>query len=270
VKDRTSQLVCTYCGYVFVVVFCIGFVGFAGFVPPPDPGAAAEQIAAFFRADPVNIRIGLCITLFASALLLAWGGAVSVQVKRLEGRYSPITYGWVAATACITIEFLYPSMFWAAAAFRPEDSPELIRKFNDLAWLPWLGIISTGVFQAIGLGMLTLLDRRPDPIYPRWFGYFQLWAAIGLCPADLDIFFKSGPLAWNGIITFWLPVTAAVAWLVVTTAMTARAVKRQPADPLDSPGLSAAEARELTERIAALETRLGDHAEARPDTRLDA
>lgn len=247
--NRSWQLLCSYCGYAFVVVFCIGFVGFAGFVPPPDPAADAERIAAFFRADAVHIRIGMFITLFASALLLPWGGAVAVQVKRLEGRYTPLAYGWVAATGCIVIEFLYPAMFWSAAAFRPEDNPELIRKFNDLAWLPWLGIISTGVFQAIALGVLVLLDKRPDPIYPRWFGYFQLWAALGLCPAEMDIFFKTGPLAWNGVITFWLPVFSAVAWLVLTSAMTARAVKRQPAAAPD-------DLETLAERVAALEARL--------------
>jgi hypothetical protein len=250
--NRGGQLACVYCGYAFLVVFCLGFVGFAGFVPPPSPAASAEEIAEFFRADLGMIRVGLFITLFASAFLLAWGGAVSVQVKRLEGRYSPVTYLWVAATACITIEFLYPSMFWAVAAFRPDDAPEVIRRFNDLAWMPWLGIVSTGCIQAIALGVLVLRDRRPEPIYPRWFGYFQIWAALGLSPATLLIFFKTGPMAWDGIITFWLPVVTALAWLVLTTELTARAIKRQRPDEPDDPVV-----RQLLDRVAALEARLG-------------
>jgi hypothetical protein len=253
--NRTGQLLCTYCGYAFVVVFCVGFVGFAGFVPPPSPAASAAEIAAFYRDDLTDIRIGMFITLFAASFLLAWGGAVSVQVKRLEGRFSPVTYGWVAATACIVIEFLYPSMFWSLAAFRPEADPELIRRLNDLAWMPWLGIVSTGCFQGIGMGVLVLRDRRPEPIYPRWFGYFQLWVAFGLSPATLLIFFKTGPMAWDGVITFWVPVATALAWLVVTTEMTARAIRRQAPDEPDDPAVLA-----LLDRVAALEARLGQPA----------
>src|SRR5262245_49275646 len=74
--NRTGQLLCTYCGYAFVVVFCVGFVGFAGFVPPPSPAASAAEIAAFYRDDVTDIRIGMFITLFAASFLLAWGGAV--------------------------------------------------------------------------------------------------------------------------------------------------------------------------------------------------
>lgn len=58
-RNRTSQLVCTYCGYVFVVVFCVGFVGFAGFVPPPDPGAGAEQARVLTeRIAALEARLG--------------------------------------------------------------------------------------------------------------------------------------------------------------------------------------------------------------------
>ncbi|MFE3001692.1 hypothetical protein ACFXG4_42770 [Nocardia sp. NPDC059246] len=224
------QLACVYSLYVFIVVFMIGFVFLAGFVPPPSPAAGPDEIAEMFRANTLGIRLGMLLCMLSAALLLPWGGAVTVQMKRIEGRFSPLTYSWFAAQGCIVIEFIYPSMFWAVAAFRPDSAPELIRQFNDLAWLPWLGIISTGAFQAFALGILTLLDKRPEPIYPRWFGYFQLSAGFLLIPADLIIFFKHGPLAWNGILGFWIPASTAFIWLIVTTVFTAEAIKRQAAD----------------------------------------
>ena len=246
--SRTVRLACVYCAYVFVVLFGIGFVGFAGFLPPPSPAVSADEITRFLFDDVVAVRVGLCIQLFASALLLPWGAAVASQIKQVEGRFSPLAYAWIAATGCIVMEFLFPAMFWAAAVFRPEDSPELIRKFNDLAWLPWLGIISTGVVQALALAIVAFTDTSTRPAYPRWFGYFQVFVAITLSPADLDLFLKTGPIAWDGVVTFWLPVTAAFAWIVVTTAMTARAVKAAP-DPDD-------EHADLAARIAALESAL--------------
>lgn len=250
------QLLCAYAGYGFLVLYLLGFVVLARFVPPPDPGASAEHIAQMFRANTFSIRLGMWVCVSSGALLLAWGGAVAVQIKRMEGRFSPLTYTWVAANACVVIEFIYPNMFWSVAAFRPEAAPEFIQRFNDLAWLPWLGIVSTGIIQCCALGLLTLLDKRSEPIYPRWFGYFQFWCALGLSPAGLIIFFKNGPLAWNGLIAFWIAASVAFVWVVVTTHETASAIKHQARLP--DPDHDT----ELSARIATLEeqvARLSEH-----------
>ncbi len=146
-----SQLLCIRSGYVFVALFVVGWVPLAHFVPPPDPAAGAEEIARMFRGNTVGIRIGMCLCIFASALLLPWGGAVVEQMRRVEGRHCALVYAWIVAQACLTIEFVYPCMFWAVAAFRPDSSAERILAFNDLAWLPFLGITSTAVFQAFAL-----------------------------------------------------------------------------------------------------------------------
>lgn len=73
-KLRT-QRACAWAGVVFLALFCTGWV-IAGFVPPPDPSDSPEQLAQMFRADTTRIRLGMCICIFASALLLPWGGAV--------------------------------------------------------------------------------------------------------------------------------------------------------------------------------------------------
>ena len=38
---------------------------------------------------------------------------------------------------------------------------------------------------------------------PRWLGWFNLWAQIIYLPGILIPYFKSGPLAWNGLLAFW-------------------------------------------------------------------
>ena len=93
-------------------------------------------------------------------------------------------------------------------------------------------------------GVLTLLDKRQAPIYPRWFGYFRNWCAIGLSPAGLIIFIKDGPLAWNGLLAFWIAASTAVVWIVVTSIATASAIKSQPA-----PSVSVSEG-DLAARVA--------------------
>jgi hypothetical protein len=249
--NTRSQLVCIRAGYAFLALFIIGWVPLAHFVPPPDPAADAQRIAAIFRAHTTGIRLGMCVCIFASALLLPWGGAIIVQMRRVEGRHAPLTYAWVVAQACLTIEFIYPCMFWAVAAFRPDGPSERIQQFNDLAWLPFLGITSTAVFQAFALGILTLTDTRTTPIFPRWFGYFQIWDALLFAPAGLIMFFHRGPLAWNGVIAFWVAITAAAAWFLVTTPVIAGAINRQAAQSEPPPP-----ADDLAARVSWLENQL--------------
>lgn len=233
--DRRLQLwSCNAC-YGFLALFTVGWVILAGFLPPPSPTSSAEEIARQFRDNTTGIRVGMVISMFSSALLLPWGGAVCAQMRRIDGRGGALVWAWIAAQACIVIEFIYPCAFWCVAAFRPEDAAR-VRDFNDLAWLPFLGIVATGMFQMVALAILTLQDDRPDPIFPRWFAYFQAWCAVGVAPAGGIYIFKTGPLAWNGILAFWLAVTVAFVWLLVTTVMTARAIRRQAADELAAPG----------------------------------
>jgi hypothetical protein len=134
-----------------------------------------------------------------------------------------LVWGWIAAQGCVVIEFVYPCAFWLVAAFRPEDANR-VQTFNDLAWLPFLGIVCTGMFQMVALAVVTLRDRRPEPVFPRWFAYFQLWCAIGVGLTFGVYIFKTGPLAWNGILGFWVPVTFYFIWVVVTTVVTVRAI----------------------------------------------
>lgn len=120
--SKRTQLGCLYCCFGFMALFGIGFLA-AGFFPPPSPADSALQIAKVFRDNTTGIRAGVVICMLGSALLLPWGCAVAVQMGRIEGRMTPLAYTWVAATALVAIEFIYPSTWWGVAAFRPDQGP---------------------------------------------------------------------------------------------------------------------------------------------------
>lgn len=247
-----SQQIGVYCGWVFLVLFTLGFLLLAGFMPPPSPAASAIEIQQRFADHALRIRLGMLVCLFSSALMLWWLATIATQIKRIEGPHSPVTYLWIAASGAFVVEFVYPLMFWAVTAFRPGDSAELVRKFNDLAWLTFLGIVSTAVVQILAFAYVILTDERHTPVFPRWFGYFNFWCALMFVPADLIFFFKSGPLAWNGMISFYLVFVVLAIWLVVVTIMTGRAVAAQGAAPDDVPPDTA----ELAAHVVALSARL--------------
>jgi hypothetical protein len=60
--------------------------------------------------------------------------------------------------------------------------------------------------------------------------------------------FKTGPLAWNGLLGFWIPVSVYFLWVIGTTVMTGRAVS---GDNEPKPDLVA-----LADRLAELDAEI--------------
>jgi len=156
--------------------------------------------------------------------------------------------------ACACIEFIMPAYFWLAASYRGR-SPEIQQTLNDLGWLPFDGFVWTIIWQNAVIGIVVLLDKRTAPIFPRWYGYLSIWCAFLYLPAGFNVFFKDGPLAWNGAVSWWVLLTAIFGWLMTTTYLLLQATKRQeleaasgmtPGDPVG----------DLERRLAELEKRL--------------
>jgi hypothetical protein len=149
----------------------------------------------------------------------------------MEGRFAPLTYAQLGLGACLPFEFMVPIYFWETAAFRPERSPEIIQTLNDLAWLPFTGVIFTIVVQAVVIGAAVLLDQhRERPVFPRWFGHFSIWSALLFAPAGLDVCFTSGPLAWDGLAAWWLLVVSFFLWSAVLSVLLFAAIRSQEAE----------------------------------------
>jgi hypothetical protein len=172
----------------------------------------------------------MVLSMFGLVFWVPWVAAISVQLKRIEGQHTPLTYAQLALGAGLPVAFFPALYFFEVAAFRPGRSAESIQTLNDMGWLPFTGIIYAIFVQNLVIGIAVLSDKRADPVFPRWFGYFCLWCGLLYCPASLDVFFKDGPLAWNGLFSWWLSLVAFFAWLVVTTVMLFRAMDTQPAE----------------------------------------
>jgi hypothetical protein len=225
-NSRISQY-CAWSGIVFGTLFFIGWGVLARFIPPHDPTLTGEQIAAIYQASTVEIRLGMFIMMVVSVLYLPWTAVLADQIAKIEGRFSILSCLQLASGALNVLLFSLPTMIWAAVAFRPERSPDITLFMNDLGWLLFVGLVSPFVFSPISLGIATLVDKRPQPAFPRWFGYLNLWVALLLMPGGLIMFFKTGPFAWNGILTFWMPMFVFGSWMTLTLFLLLQAIKRQ-------------------------------------------
>jgi hypothetical protein len=162
----------------------------------------------------------MVLSMFALIFYVPFTAAISVQLKRIEGVHTPFTFAQLGIGCTLPVAFIPVLYYFQAAAYRPERSDEAIMLLNDLGWLPFTGIIYAIFVQNIVIGLAVLSDRRTDPVYPRWYGYFCFWTGLLYCPAGFDVFVKDGPLAWNGLFSWWLSLVAFFVWLLVTMAMT--------------------------------------------------
>jgi hypothetical protein len=219
-----NQRLCTWSGALFALLFLLGFGVVSRYIPPPLPSDTAAEVAARYRENSVSIRAGMVLTLFAITFYVPWTAAISVQLKRIEGRRSPLAYAQLGIGTGLTIAFVPVLYYFIIAGFRPERSDETIQTLNDLGWVPFTGIIYTIFLQNLIIGIAVLGDRGAKPVFPRWFGYFSIWTAIAYAPACLDAFFTAGPFAWNGIFTWWLSLIAFLIYIVVISTLMLRRV----------------------------------------------
>ena len=231
---RCNLLACIWSGPLFALLFFSGWGLMAGFLPPPEPTATAQQIGELYRSNAGSIRLGMMLVMSSGGFFAPWIAVTYVLMRRIEGNDFPVlsmTQALAGTYGIVTI--IIPSMIWTTAAFRPERDIELIMLLNDLGWLNLTMIYSPAFVQTIAIGLIILQDRRALPLFPRWLGYFNIWVAVLYLPAILISSFKSGPFAWNGILSFWIPAIAFLVWFIVLARYMIIAVDGELKPPQD-------------------------------------
>jgi len=219
---------CNWSGAAFVLMWAVGFVVFAHVVPPPSPNEDAGQIAGFFRDHTGGVRFGLLLTLFVSPLYASWSAAIAAQMKRMSGVHPVLADLELVLGGLTVLVFMIPALFLEAAAFRPDRSPEIIQALDDIPWLMFIGMGATAILQPAVIAVAILLDGSTEPVFPRWAGYLNIWTVLLFFPGPLCVFFKTGPLAWNGIFPWWIPFIVFTLWMVVMLFLVRHAINQQP------------------------------------------
>jgi hypothetical protein len=221
----TAQRLCVWCGPIMIATWASAFMFLCGFIPPPDPAKTRAELVAQFSDNTSLIRLGLVISVFACSLLVPFCAVIAAQMRRMEGVRSVLAQTQLVSGGLLCVEFLFPFAIWQTALYRIDEwNPETVQMLNDMAWLMFLGIISSACIQVASLGVAILLDKGIKPVFPRWAGYFNIWVSMMWVPAGIIPFFKDGPLAWNGLFAWWVPLCVYFSWFVVMVVLLLRAI----------------------------------------------
>jgi len=152
---------------------------------------------------------------------------IVVQMKRMATQSHALAYCYLTAVVSGATIFALADIFYLVAAFRPERSPELQLLLNDLAWITLVAPVGMLVAQNLLLGLAVYLDTGQRPVFPRWVGHFAILTGLAMAPAAAAAVVHTGPLAWNGAISFWLRIGAFALFLVVMFVVLRSTVHRQ-------------------------------------------
>jgi hypothetical protein len=211
------------------LVWLSAFLLFPGFAPPLSPTLSAEEVAAFYR-DPENlprIRASMIVFNWFSVGLIPLLALIVLQIRRMAHRTPIFSYSIIACAAGGPTIFLLANLFWLLAAFRPERDPELTLLLNDLAWVTFASQVGFLIAQSVILALAIYLDRQARPVFARWVAHFNLLVAAALVPAAFAGLALEGPIAWDGLLTFWVRNVAVGLWIAVMGVALGRAIYRQ-------------------------------------------
>jgi hypothetical protein len=217
---------------VTAVSWISAFFLFPGFTHPMSPSMTAAQVAAFYRDSGNLSRIRSSMILFNwfAPALIPLLMLIVMQVRRMAHRTPILSYCLVACSAGGPAIFLVADVFWLLAAFQPARDPQLTVMFNDLAWMTFTTAVPFLIAQSLFIALAIYLDRPDRLVFRRWVALFNIVVAAALVPAAFTGLALSGPMAWNGLLPFWVKNIAIAAWIVVMSVAVGQNIYRERAE----------------------------------------
>jgi hypothetical protein len=228
-RRADGELILLWTLPALAIVWLSAFLLFPAFVEPLSPTLSAEEVAAFYR-DPENlprIRYSMIVFNWFAVGYIPILALIVLQIRRMAHRTPIFSYAIIACAAGGPTIFLMANLFWLLAAFRPERDPELTLLFNDLAWVTFSSQVGFLIAQSVILALAIYLDRQERPVFRRWVAHFNLVVAVLLIPAAFVGVALEGPIAWDGLLSFWVRNAAIALWIVVMGVVLGRAIYRQ-------------------------------------------
>ena len=236
----SAQVVSLWMAAVFGVILLAAFLLFPGFFPPMPPDMTAQQVAGFYARHQAMIRLSMVTVNFCGIMLTPFFMVIVYQMKRMATPTQVLAYAYLSAAVSGATLIALADLFWLVAAFRPERDPQLTQLLNDLAWITFTMPVGMIIAQMACLALAIRLDDQPRPVFPRWVAAFNIAVAVAVAPSAFAAVFHTGPLAWNGAVSFWLRACAYGLYVAVMFVVVRGAVRRQEHDERERADGSAA------------------------------
>jgi hypothetical protein len=231
-----SQIALVWWALTFATFYFVCLRFLLDMFPPPGPGLSAAEVAQFYVSHAAKIRVGAVLASYCSAFMVPLTVVVAAQMSRQENVRKVWTMMTLCGGALMSIFLVLPPLFWGVAAFTPSRMHDVTAIMHELGLL---SLVTTDQFYIFMWVAIVVVCLSPSQVkyspFPRWFGYFSAWVALMFEAGAIAFAARSGPFAWNGLLTFWLPFVLAGVWIPTMSCLLLINLRRQAADPSESP-----------------------------------
>ena len=228
-SKKRDQWIAFWMVPVFFNIFGLVFVPLSWMMPPRSPSSPEPQIVAFMQSHNLLAACAILTLFFGFA---AVGNSVYLmQIKRMS--VSPV-FRYTVMVGSMTgaiVGMLFPLFCFGLGAFRPGYRPSILVMLYDFGYLAFIGSLGCFCVMWMAFALAIILDQ--NNILPKWLGYYTIWQYVTELVAAPVWIARSGPFAWNGLMTFWLAMAMYVPWQIIVYVCIYRSIKNQPDDELE-------------------------------------
>ena len=214
----------------FFSLFGLVFVPLSWMMPPRSPSSPTPRIVEFMHSH--NLLIACVILTLAYGLAPVSNACYLVQVKRMSVNPAFRYAMMIGATTGAIVGMLFPMFCFGLGAFRPGYRAAILTMLYDFGYLAFIGSLGCFCVMWMAFGLAIILDK--NNILPKWLGYYTIWQYVTELMAAPVWIVKSGPFAWNGLMTFWFAMILYVSWQLIVYVCIFAAIKNQPETELDN------------------------------------
>lgn len=214
----------------FFSVFGIVFIPLSWMMPPRSPSSSSSQIVEFMQSH--NLLIACAVLALSFGLAPLTNAVYLIQIKRMS--VSPV-FRYCVMVGSMTgaiVGMLFPMFCFGLGAFRTGYDTSVLAMLYDFGYLAFIGSLGCFCIMWMAFGLAIILDR--NGVLPKWLGYYTVWQYVTELIAAPVWIAKSGPFAWNGLMTFWFAMALYVSWQIIVYLCIFRAIKNQPERELEN------------------------------------
>ena len=203
-NPRTFQYAAITSGLCCPAFFFAGFIA-AGFIPPIKPSLSAEETAQHYHNHEAGVRVGASLILLSGMFYLPYTALVTTQIERIPHVPQGVGFLQLGSGAASIFTFMVPALILAVIGYRVDRDATMTQMMNDAFWIFAVMPFPSFITQNWAFAYAIFCDHRSRPLFPRYVGIVNVIAPLIFSPALGMHCVKSGVIAWNGAITFWLP-----------------------------------------------------------------
>lgn len=233
-RNKLDQWIAFWTVPCFFNLFGIVFVPLSWMMPPRSPSGSTAQVTAFMQSH--NLLIACVILTLCFGLAPVSNAMYLTQIKRMS--VSPVfRYTlMIGSMTGVIVGMLFPMFCFGLGAFRPGYDPSILAMLYDFGYLAFIGSLGCFCVMWMAFGLAIILDE--NAILPKWLGYYTVWQYVTELMAAPVWIAKTGPFAWNGLMTFWFAMVVYVPWQMIVYVCIYRSINRQPDAELENSWLA--------------------------------